>query len=913
MKKKYIEYDLPLQEISHYSAIEKNNRFGHPSTLHIWWARKPLSSSRATIFASLIDFPDDQKEREDINDLIEKIAPWDVVDAESKKKLKKAQQMIRKQWSHPPKVLDSFGGGGSMPLEALRLGCEVYSSDYNPVAVLIQKATLEWPQKFGIYISNPVSGEQQDLEGKPEKVNLLLFLLEKWSKIILEEVREEIEQFYPIEASGHIPTGYLWARTIPCQNPNCGEEIPLINHFWLAKFEGKKYSESVAYRVEVDKKIGQLTFSIKKGSEIDFNPSEGTISKGNARCPFCKQVTKVDSIRKLASEGKMGEILLIVISNKANEKGKKYRIATEVDVQTYEEAKNFLTEKITNWRWLETPLPEEKLPSIGTLGFRVQRYGLLKWKDLFNARQKLALITFIDRIKSNYENVLKDCGNITKDLVNIDKNELAKAVMGYLSIMVSRIADYSSTLCLLNATGGRGIVHTFGRTALPMTWTYGETNVFNPEGASWSMAVERTLMVLDKLSFQVGGLISCKQESATSLHHLDNYFDAIFADPPYYNNIPYANLSDYFYVWLKRCVGSIFPELFVSPLVPKEDEIIVDEGQPHKDTKFFEEKLSKSFRELYRVLKPSGIAVIVYAYKTTEGWETMLNSLIKSGFVVTASWPIHTEKRGRLREIASATLASSIYMICRKITREELGFFSDLQEKIKDVVTKKLHQFWKEGVAGGDFFISAIGPGMEIFSKYERVETYSGEEVSIGQLLEYVRSVVIDFVMNRLLSGASPAKIDKESQFYLAYRWTYLNNKVEFDDARKLAGAMGVSLEKLWGEKSFVKKTGKYIQVIGPKQRQEIRDTQNMADAMHKAVLLWEKGETEELKEFLTKTGYGQSGAFWQFCQAVAESLLQGNKEKQLLEGLLVGKERYTGRKIEDIRQKRLEEFGEAV
>lgn len=938
MNKRYIEYDLPLKDISNYSAIEKNNRFGHPSTLHIWWARKPLSASRAIVFASLIDLPDDPIEREQINDIIQKNAPWDAVYERDNVNLKKAQKMIRKQWGNPPKILDPFAGGGSIPLEALRLGCEVYSSDYNPVAVLIQKATLEWPQKYRILIKNPSGKNQSTLEGETEKVNLLHFLLEKWAEIVLEDVKEEIERFYPIESGGHIPVGYLWAKTIPCQNPNCCKEIPLIPHFWLAKFKGEKHSESVAYQMEINEDSEKLAFSIKKGNEIDFDPSEGNISFGNAKCPFCKQVTKAASIMKLALEGKMGEKLLVVISNKSDEKGKKYRIATEKDIETYEKAKEYLNEKILNWKWLETPLPEEKLITPGgnvvqdgTEPFFVHmqpvNYKMTEFKDLFNDRQKLALITFVDKIKSNYEKIIKDSTRLAGNLSNIDGKELAKVIMGYLSIMVDRLVDYTTTLCVLNTTGGRGVVHTFGRTALPMIiWTYCETNVFNPEGASWLMAIERTLMVLDKLSFQTDGSANIKQESATSINYPDNFFDAVITDPPYYDNIPYADLSDFFYVWLKRSIGDIFPVLFNTPLTPRLEECIqndsltrrtrkMSESLDHlgiRDKKYFESTLTKCFGELYRTLKTEGIAIIVYAHKTTTGWEAMLNSLINAGFVVTASWPIHTEMKERIRSQTSAALASSIYMVCRKMEREKIGFYNEIQPKIKKIVEERLHQFWNEGIAGGDFFISAIGPGMEVFSRYKRVETYSGKEVFPSELLNYIRSVVIGFVVNRLLKDASSTRIDRESQFYLAYRWTYLNNKVEFDDARKLASAMGVNLEKLWGEKSFVKKTGKYIQVLGPKQRQEIRDTQNMVDAMHKAALLWEKGQTEELKEFLTKTGYGQSGAFWQFCQAVAESLLQGNKEKQLLEGFLVGKERYAGRKIEDIGQKRLEEFGEA-
>lgn len=285
--------------------------------------------------------------------------------------------------------------------------------------------------------------------------------------------------------------------------------------------------------------------------------------------------------------------------------------------------------------------------------------------------------------------------------------------------------------------------------------------------------------------------------------------------------------------------------------------------------------------------------MIVYAHKTTEGWETMLNGLVRAGLVVTGSWPLHTEKKGRLREIASAALASSIYMVCRKTEKEELGFWNELQPKIKTRIEEKLEQFWNGGIAGGDFFISAIGPGMEEYSKYELVETFSGETVGVNQLLAYIRQVSTNFLVSRLLKDASSESIDKEAQFYMTYRWTYLSNKVPFDDARKIASAEGIDLEKLWGKGGFVKKSGSDIEVLGPKKRGEIKDINNMVDAMHKACQLWESGEKAEINKLLATTAYSQSGAFWQLCQAVAESLLSGSKEKQLLEGLLVSKDIY--------------------
>ena len=286
----------------------------------------------------------------------------------------------------------------------------------------------------------------------------------------------------------------------------------------------------------------------------------------------------------------------------------------------------------------------------------------------------------------------------------------------------------------------------------------------------------------------------------------------------------------------------------------------------------------------------------------------MLNGLLKAELVVTGSWPVHTEMKSRLRASASAALASSIYMVCRKLEREPVGFWNELQPVIEARVEEKLKQFWDEGIAGGDFFISAIGPGMEEYSRYERVETYSGEVVGTDQLLAFIRQVSTDFLVNRLLADAGGESIDKEAQFYLTFRWTYLENKVPYDDARKIASAEGVSLEELWSRRNpFVKKTKATIEVLGPHKRKPVEEVRSMVDAMHRACQLWERGQKTELTRMLGATGYGQSGAFWQLCQAVAECLINGSKEKQLLEGLLINKDGYmraSAEVLEEIRSK---------
>jgi adenine-specific DNA methylase len=944
MKKRLIEYDLPLADISEESAREKNIRHGHPSTLHIWWARRPLASSRATAFAALIDDPgeDNPEQRDYLLDLVKRITPWEAVKNGNSTDIEEARQLIQKQYGRPPRVLDPFAGGGSIPLEALRLGCETYANDYNPVAVFIEKATLEWPQKFGIEVElsaddadfaaknnksgqSAKSADQINLwgEGGTQKVNLLAYLVEKWANIILEEARAEIGRFYPEDDDGWIPVGYLWTRTIPCQNPSCGAEIPLVKQFWLAKKSNKKIAyrpvvkESADYTDYADENKNKnsapsaksadrsVVFELLEGAAAikaaNFDPGEGTVTRGDARCLVCGQITKATDTRRLAREDKMGERMVAVVLHHPHQTGKKYRLVTAEDERIFTEAATTLEEKVANWPYLEGPLPDEEITKNSRYMVPTS-YGIHHWQKLFNARQKLALVTFLGKIKGSYDELRASIGALRVSEA-VDPDELAKAVIGYLAIHLDTIVEKNSSLSRW-FNHREGVSGTFGRQALPMMWDYIEVNSFSNSSGDWSTNLPWLLRFIRTNSWGSNGDGNANNTSATKLPFPNDYFNAVLTDPPYYDNVPYAALSDFFYVWLKRSVGDHFPELFATPVVPKNGEAVMeptrhDTGEAAKT--FFEQTLGQSFKEIHRVLTPGGVAVVVYAHTTTEGWETMLNGLVEAGLVVTGSWPIHTEKKGRLREIASAALASSIYMVCRKMEREPLGFWNELQPKIRARVEKKLDQFWRNGIAGGDFFISAIGPGMEEFSRYERVETYTGEAVGVAALLQFIREVSTDFLVNHLLKDASREAIDKEAQFYLTYRWTFLDNTIPYDDARKIATAEGVDLEQLWGKggpstssgRRFVKKSGADIEVLGPHKRGEVEDVENMVDAMHRACQLWEKGRKAELTQLLAHTGYGQSGAFWQFGQAVAECLLEGSKEKQLLEGLLVGKDSY--------------------
>ena len=891
--KRFIEETFPVKEVSAEAARERNIRHGHISTLHIWWARRPLASSRATAYAALIPPPKDIDEWQQKRNFIRDLSKWE--NSLNSHLIKRAQEEILAVSNDgtPPKVLDPFGGGGAIPLEALRLGCDTYSNDLNPVAVLIQKCTLEYPQKYGSPAREPGEGIRF---GEPAK-NPLVKDVKKWSEWVLAEAKKELGTFYPEEADGSIPVGWIWARTIPCQNPSCDAEIPLMRQFWLANKRKKK----VALYPDVES--GRVDFKIVgDGYEQmpdNFDPTQGTISRAVAVCPVCGGAVEAKLTRKLFQEGKSGERLVAVVLHKPGAKGKRYRVATDTDLAVFACATAYLAEKREKLTlaWGMDAVPDEPLPPKGTLGFRVQGYGVLKWGDLFNARQKLSLITFAEKVRAAYQKIV--AGGLSM--------EYAKAVVSYLALILSRHSSYNATLCWWEPLGERSF-NVFGRQALPMVYDYSEQNPSGILTGHWLSQVEITSEIISQLSstlFPHNATVN--QSSATNLPHPDNFFDAVFTDPPYYDNVPYSYLSDFFYVWLKRTLGDVHPELFATPLTPKRNEVVAYSHGPggfEEGKRFFEEALKQSFQEIHRVLKPNGVTVIVYAHKSTAGWETLINALLDSGLIMTGAWPLSTEMASRLRANESAALASSIYIVARKIAREPTGFYNEVKMELTTHLNAKLHRLWEEGLSGADFFIAAIGSAIEVFGKYEQVMTFEGEIIRADRLLDDVREIATDYAVRQILHNGFAGEISDITRFYVLWRWEYGEARVPFDEARKLAQSCGVDVAQKWGGKGFIVKEKQFIRVLGPQTRMldSLSGADELIDVLHHVLFLWEKSQRDEMIRVLSESGFGRSEAFYRVAQAISETLPIESREKKLLDGFLAGRERVR----EDMRQDRL-------
>ncbi|MCS3920425.1 DUF1156 domain-containing protein [Fervidibacter sacchari] len=863
-----IERALPIKALSEEARREKAIRHGHISTLHVWWARRPLVVARAAVLGALLTEDDDVDER-----FIANLCKWEVHDGDPAGRylLEQARNLIRKRFGdQPPKVLDSFAGGGSIPLEALRLGCKAYALEYNPVAYIILKATIEFPQRFGQKIVNEVK---------------------RWGEWVLEKAREELAEFYPA-VSSETPIAYIWSRTIKCPNPSCGAEIPLFRQFWLARKDNKK----VALKPIPNREANRVDFAIVHGNDIDFDPSKGTVSKGNAVCLVCGTSVKDKYVKAEAQAGRMGHRLVAVVTTRGKGQGRNYRLATKEDFEAFRKAQQALqnlTQTPSPWAFGLSWVPEEEVEQIKKRPLPVwlddlYLYNMPRWCDLFNPRQLLSLCTFGKWVREAYRQILQE----TDDL------KFAKAVATYLALAMDRLADYNATLCLWHVTGEK-IAHVFTQHDLKMAWDYVEINPFSSVTGAWQGAVDWLVRYLTRES-RIPQAGFAHLGSAASLPFPDKHFDAVIIDPPYHDNVPYADLSDFFYVWLRRTIGDLYPEAFKWTLTPKDEEAVVNPARFGGGKKgeqiaqaHYQRLMQKSFEEIYRVLKPEGMAVVMFTHRSTEAWERLIQSLLDAGLYPTASFPVHTEMEASTHQRGKGAIRSTILMACRRRPENApIGWYAQVRAEMEQVIPQRLKEFWDAGIRGADFFISAIGPSVGVFGRFRKVMHPDGREVSIGELLDEVRTIVTNFALERL--GFS--RLDEPTRFYVLYRWAYGGDELEFDEANKLAKSVGGELDALQEQQRLIKRDGSTVTLLTFTERWQDKICQGRwrqalengtvaqlpeIDQLHIALSFWRLGETENLAKFLRQAGIqDETHPFWQTAQAIleAESNHNGNR-----------------------------------
>lgn len=814
-----IEDYIPIEAISEEARREKSIRKGHISTLHLWWARRPLVASRAAVYGALVPAPRNKKEakaaREFVADLCKYPGSQQVVDkAEQHILAAHAQRLtaergelvtaedIREGRAPRPRVLDMFAGGGAIPLEALRLGCEAYALDLNPVAHIIQLCTLVYPQQYGP--PDPAAkGSAPDgtWAGLAKEV-------EYWGQWVIARVRDEIGDLYPpipdprpkdagaagqltldlalkqsraeydAEADMLTPVAYLWTRTVQCKNPTCGGTIPLARQTWLSRKTGGVAALRAKHNHR-EKKVRYEVVEAENKDALGFDPTAGS-KAGNTVCFFCGTVADNKYIKSVAKSSGLGVQLIAIICNQPNSTGRVFISDDDLDERFFPD--DYAVIKRINDLISSTGIrPIEEDIEINPRSMDVHRFGFSKWSQLFLPRQLLTLLTLTKWIHKVHTCVLE----------NSYSEQRAKAITTYLALMLDRLADWNSTLCSWSpaGSGGAKIGHTFGRQALPMVWDFVESGVFT--NATGSVELCLSWVVKGIQAAIVGNLpANVSRGSATHLLWDEKYFDAIITDPPYYDNVSYSNLSDFFYVWLKRSVGHLYPEHFASELTPKKREAIAAFYRHYGDRlaakEDYEVKMADSFAEASRVLKQGCPIIIVYAHKTTMGWSSLVDALRKSGFTITEAWPLDTEMGARMVAMETAALASSISLVARKRENDDAGSYeNEVLPELRQIVRERVETLWAQGVTGADLVIACVGAGLRAFTRYARVEYANGQEVPADSFLTEVEGAVLEGLLAKIfgVNQAGVSQVDGITRFYVLWRYTYRHAAIDAGEA----------------------------------------------------------------------------------------------------------------------------------
>lgn len=937
-----IEVALPIREISAESIRDKFIPSSHIRHLHIWWARRPLAASRAVVFASLVPDPDDPRCPEEFRQAVQRslkthvppdlkyymrgktmvrsedpycpyegipdtlrnrllafIAKWSPESlafetgkrkkAPVPKELLDNRSLVKWETSDPdngqgqqvlriardlvstahdgrtPIVLDPFAGGGAIPLEAGRLGCQAIANDYNPVAYLILRATCELPQKYGKPGTRKVILEQfgKKVERAITVTNTLVHDFENWANWILDRTKEKIAHLYLAGKDGRPVLGYLWVRTAPCSNPSCRGEIPLIRSPVLCSKEDKR----IGLTVDAEKSTKKIRFDIVRGENV--RELRGTMVTGGARCPFCEQTTPTEEFKQASFNGQLAERIATVIIDAPG--GKEYRPVEQADLDALEKARELLDPAL---------LPSESMPNSPDL-VSGRGWNFKTWSSLFNMRQLVAMQTFVT-FSHEAMKLLR------RDFVEDDSYKDALAV--YLGLWIDKIASFQNSVCIWETSLERP-KNPFGRQALPFSSDYPECNPFSGITGSASTQLRYMMAVIAREQPAKGQLYAqVYGTDAASLPDGLMQCDYVITDPPYFDAISYGDLSDFFYVWLKRCLSEYMPATFRTPLSPKADEATAikyrHQGDEDEADRHFTRKLSEALCEAHRLLKPNGVTAVMFAHQSTKAWSALVQCLFKAGLSIEATWPIDTESTAGLKT-SLASLSSSITVVCRPRTVGSAASFREVRNEIVEVVKKSVKRFWSFGFRGADLIVACYGPAVGVFGKYERVEKADGTPVGVPELLELSKQAARDAI-------AGEFRGDNLSMLYYVWANLYGASEQAWDDARMIAqigGDHDDAMEVARGRGVFVVE-GAECRLALLADRADRRGLGNdpnspLIDALHRSMLLWKEEKRSELVNYLVQRDLLEDGPFWKLAQALFEVLPRDTEDWKLTNSLL--------------------------
>ena len=981
--KKLIEVALPIKEISAESVRDKSIRHGHISTLHLWWARRPLPVCRAVVFASLVPDPLDANCPKAFCDAIQDLlatnplyAPypdipytaiydpmpdnlrnrllmfigkfsspcqqnmlagkstpskdqiqegclikwesknnpvvlrlarlliWVAYNAELRPNatfeelatefdlafhaIKEAennlyntpnrhlastdveakeaalQAAIESFQNRMPSVFDPFAGGGAIPLEAARLGCRSYGNDINPVAHIIEKGSVEFPQKYGKPITYTheefmalygKEGVNLHIEkfgtmptGNVELPNRLSFDVEYYAKKLLAMTEAEVGHFYPADEKGNKPVAYYWARTATCSNPSCRAEVPMLKQFYLSNAKSKAvYLNPIIEGTNIQ-------FEIKQG-EYNENSLQGWNYRGNVTCPCCGNVTTVDQVKSNFKKNGINQVLIGGIYESPNG-GKTYKILPQ----------EFLMVKIEE----SLDRPSEKMMVKNNRNFNTPSWGIDSYGDMFNDRQIKVLSNLIANLK---------------DLQISSDEHYNKVIKTYLAIVIDKLTDYYNSFCTWH-TSGQKIGHLFGRQAIPMVFDYVETNIFSNSSGCLINMLEWVTRYIESESNNTFLTAISNSSSGEINQFKQKSLTAVVTDPPYYDAIAYADISDFFYVWMKRTLQDIYPIIFSTPQTPKTEECTALKHH-HNDSEkearlHFETKLTNIFNTIE--YQTSDIVSIMFAHQSTEAWTTLCNSILDARMNITGSWPMDTEMANRSIGLAGAALESSVTVSCRPSERSGFETFKRVKKAIESKVTDEVNSLYELGFRGADLLTACFGQAVSEFGKYETVEKADGSEVSVGELLELARTAAF----NALLRGFDG---DEYTRFYIG--WLQMNGMgdTDFDDAAKFARVgMSVNISDIF-DKHLLIRTGNKQHLATYKER-IVKDKLGMEasdpliDQVHRAMENWSIGDNSKTLPHIKKVGSEASNPFWRVLASLKELLPEGDDLAQV-QGLI--------------------------